>query len=239
MTPQQFIEHFRDAFGQAAPLPIAIWYDSSAAATDCRVPRCMIGAIRKVCDGESLTLTAENVQCGGGGLYTAFHPMPDRVPLFVSEIEHYKRSLEMVKEYIQGLDITLTDKSFLNFVRIDKLTTWDKVEAILFFATPDVLSGLCTWAFYDNNSPDTVVTQFASGCASAVTFAITENRKSGKRCFLGMFDPSARPLVPQNELTFAVPMSRFQEMLATMPDSALYQKAFSVVRRRINGEIGH
>lgn len=238
MTPQQFIEQFRVAFGEAAPLPIAIWYDDVAVATDCRVPRCMIGAIRKVCSGEPLTLTAENVQCGGGGLYTAFRPMPERVPLFVSETEHYKRTPEMVRDYIAGLGIELTDKPFLNFVRVDQLTSWDGVESVLFFATPDILSGLSTWAFYDSNSADTVVAPFASGCASAVTFATTENRKGGKRCFLGMFDPSARPLVPKDELTFAVPMTRFAEMLATMPDSALHQKAFSIVRRRINGEIG-
>lgn len=95
--------------------------------------------------------------------------------------------------------------------------------------------------WYDDTAvaADTVVTPFASGCASVVTFATAEHRKGGKRCFLGMFDLSARPLVPQNELSFAVPMSRFVEMLRTMPDSALYQKAFPVVRRRINGEIGH
>ena len=123
-------------------------------------------------------------------------------------------------------------------MRVDRLERWDKVESILFFATPDILSGLSTWAFYDNNADDAVVAKFASGCASVVTFATVENRKGGKRCFLGMFDPSARPLVPKDELTFTVPMSRFSEMLTTMPDSALYQKAFSVIRRRINGEIG-
>ena len=109
---------------------------------------------------------------------------------------------------------------------------------MVFFATPDMLSGLCTWAFYDNDAEDAVVTKFASGCAAIVAFATTENRKGGRSCFLGMFDPSARPLVPKHELTFAVPMSRFKEMLTTMPDSALYQKAFSIVKRRINGEIG-
>lgn len=238
MTPQQFIEQFRMAFGEVTPLPIAIWYDDVAVATECRVPRCMIGAIRKVCNGESLTLTAENVQCGGGGLYTAFRPMPERVPVFVSETEHYKRTPEMVCDYVAGLGIELTDKPFLNFVRVDKLAHWDKVEAILFFATPDILSGLCTWTFFDSNADDAVVTRFASGCASVITFATVENRTQGRRCFLGMLDPSARPLVPKDELTFTVPMSRFSEILATMPDSALYQKAFSVVRRRINGEIG-
>ena len=97
-----------------------------------------------------------------------------------------------------------------------------------------MLSGLCTWAFYDNNSPDAVTTPFASGCAAAVTFAVNENRKGGRRCFLGMFDPSARPHVPENELTFTIPMCRFREMLKTMNDSALFQKAFSVLKRRIN-----
>lgn len=238
MTPQQFIELFREAFGEAAPTPIALWYDDTAVATGCRVPRCIIGAIRKVSGGESLTLTEANVQCGGGGLYTAFRPMPERVPRFVSETEHYKLTPEMVCNYIAGMGIERTDKPYLNIVSVDKLANWNKVEAVLFFASPDALSGLCTWAFYDSNAADTVVAPFASGCASAVTFATVENRKGGKRCFLGMFDPSARPLVPKNELTFAVPMSRFCEMLDTMPDSALYQKAFSVVRRRINGEIG-
>ena len=52
--------------------------------------------------------------------------------------------------------------------------------------------------------------------------------------FLGMLDPSARPLVPENELTFTIPMSRFKEMLETMNDSALYQKAFSILKKRIN-----
>ena len=238
MTPREFIESFRKAFGEAAPLPIAFWYGDTAVNADSRVPRCMIGAIRKVCDGCALTLTAENVQCGGGGLYTAFRPMPEHVPIFVSKTEHYKQTPEQVRTYVESLDIEITDKPYLNFVRVDKLTSWEGVEAVVFFATPDILSGLCTWAFYDNDAEDAVTTKFASGCAAVISFATVENRRGGRRCFLGMLDPSARPLVPKNELTFAVPMCRLSEMLTTMSDSALYQKAFSVVRRRIEGEIG-
>lgn len=237
MTPQEFVLRFREAFGEAAPLPIAFWYGDVAVNAESRVPRCMIGAIRKVCEGNSLTLTAENVLCGGGGLYTAFRPMEERVPLFVSETEHYKQSPEQVRTYVESLEIELSDKPYLNFVSVDELDSWEGIEAVVFFATPDILSGLCTWAFYDNDAEDAITTKFASGCAAIVTFATVENRKGGRRCFLGMFDPSARPLVPKNELSFVVPMSRFREMLYTMPDSALYQKAFSVVRRRINGEI--
>lgn len=234
MTVNEFIERYREAFGDAAPMPIAFGYSDNAVSEIKRVPKCMIGTISNVRHGESLTLSEENVICGGGGLYTAFREMPDRVPMFVSEVEHYKQSKEMVIDYVNNLNIQITSKPYLNFVRIDKLKSWDDAEAILFFATPDILSGLCTWAFYDNNSADAVTTQFASGCAAIVTFAINENRRNGNRCFLGMFDPSARPLVPENELTFTIPMSRFKEMLETMNDSGLFQKAFSIIKKRIN-----
>ena len=234
MTIQEFIIKFREAFGDAAPLSVSLAYGATPAAEVKSVPKCMIGAVSKVRHGDSLTLCADNVLCGGGGLYAAFRPMPERVPVFVSEVEHYKKTKEMVKDYVDSLGITLTDKPYLNFVRVDKLSSWDDAEAMIFFATPDILSGLCTWAFYDNNSPDAVTTQFASGCASIITFAVNENRINGRRCFLGMLDPSARPLVPENELTFTIPMSRFKEMLDTMNDSALYQKAFSVLKIRTN-----
>ena len=234
MTIQEFIIKFREAFGDAAPLPVSLAYGATPAAEVKSVPKCMIGAVSKVRYGDSLTLCADNVLCGGGALYTAFRPMPERVPVFVSEVEHYKKTKEMVKDYVDSLGIPLSDKPYLNFVRADKLESWDDAEALIFFATPDILSGLCTWVFYDNNDSDAVTTLFASGCASIITFAVKENRSGGRRCFLGMLDPSARPLVPANELTFTIPMSRFKEMLTTMKDSALYQKAFSALKRRIN-----
>jgi hypothetical protein len=198
----------------------------------------MIGAVRKVCDGEPLTLTAGNVSCGGGSLYTAFAPMQERIPGFVSETEHYKQTPGQVREYIHNLDIRPAEKPCLNFVRMDRLSTLDDVEGILFFATPDMLSGLCFWAFYDNDADDAVCTRFASGCCSIVTFAVQENRKNGRSCFIGMLDPSARPLVPAHELTFVIPVHRFREMVQTMEHSALFRKAYSIVKKRINGETG-
>ena len=237
MTIQEFITKYREAFGESVPFPIAFGYSDKAATKTRKIPRCMIGAIRKVCDGEPLTLSADNVLCGGGGLYTAFAPMPDRVPVFVSETEHYKQSKEQVKEYIDRLGIRLSEKPYLNFVRMDHIGSLNEVAGILFFATPDVLSGLCSWAFYDNNDDDAVCTQFASGCCSIMTFATKENAEGGRRCFIGLLDPSARPLIPKDELTFTIPVCRFKEMMNTMERSALFQKAYSIVRKRINGEI--
>lgn len=234
---QTFLQKYREAFGNAVPLPVAFGYSHNPVAEVKKIPRCMIGAIRKVCDGETLTLSADNVLCGGGSLYTAFAPMQDRIPAFVSETEHYKRTPEQVRRYIHNLDIQLAEKPYLNFIRIDKLSSFDDVESILFFASPDVLSGLCSWAFYDNDADDAVSVRFASGCCSIVTFAVNENRKNGRSCFVGMLDPSARPLVPADELSFVIPINRFREMMRTMEDSALFRKAYSIVKKRINGEI--
>ena len=233
MGISEFEALYRKAFGAGVPLPLAFGYSDTPVAELGRVPRCMVGAIRKVCDGGALTLSAENVLCGGGALYTAFAPMPGRVPAFVSGEEHYKQSPELVREYISRLGIKLSEKPYLNFVRIDSLDNLDDMEGILFFATPDMLSGLCSWAFYDNNDDDAVCARFASGCCSMVTLAMNENKAGGRRCFIGMFDPSARLLVPENELTFAVPVCRFREMLGTMEQSALFCKAYSMVRQRM------
>lgn len=76
MTISEFIENYREAFGDVAPLPIAVAY-GIAPATDVRsVPKCMIGAISKVRNGKALTLSADNVLCGGGGLDKADKNMP-------------------------------------------------------------------------------------------------------------------------------------------------------------------
>jgi hypothetical protein len=237
MSIQEFIQTYREAFSDIAPLPIVFGYSNTPAEVPKNVPRCSIGAISKVREGSPLTLTAENVKCGGGGLYTGFHDMPERVPNFVSTVEHYKKTPEMVVEYVESLDIKKAEKPYLNFIRIDHVEHLDGMEGVLFWATPDILSGLTAWAYYDNNAIDTVYTPFGSGCSSIVSYAVKENREGGRRCFIGMLDPSARPLVPTYELAFVIPTCRFLEMLSTMRDSALFQKAFSIVRKRINGEI--
>ena len=96
MTISEFIVNYREAFGDAASLPISLAYSTTPATEVKSVPKCMIGAISKVRNGEALTLSTGNVLCGGGGLYTAFRPMPERVPVLASEVEHYKKIKEML-----------------------------------------------------------------------------------------------------------------------------------------------
>jgi hypothetical protein len=48
-----------------------------------------------------------------------------------------------------------------------------------------------------------------------------------------MFDPSARPCVPADVLTFAVPMKKFEKMLSYMEESFLITDTWNEIRNRI------
>ena len=168
-------------------------------------------------------------------LYMGTGELQDRIPNFVSNIEHYQQTLQMVRDYVEGLHIVPAPKRYINFQRADKLNTWEDIEGLIFFAKPDVLSGLCAWAFFDDNTESAVITRFASGCASLITMAVAENRKEdGHSCFLGGFDPSARIMMPADEMTFVIPVIRLDKMLKTMRDTCLFNTpAWGKIKQRI------
>jgi hypothetical protein len=48
-----------------------------------------------------------------------------------------------------------------------------------------------------------------------------------------MFDPSARPCVPVDVLTFAIPIKKFEKMIAYMEQSFLVTKTWDKVKAKI------
>ncbi|WP_289834560.1 DUF169 domain-containing protein, partial [Parabacteroides goldsteinii] len=174
------------------------------------------------------------IGCGGGKFYTGFTEMPERIPGFVSLKEKYKQTPEGVSEFLEELQVPRAKMDYLNFARMDKVENFDNLEGILFLATPDMLSGLATWAFFDNNSEDAVTSLFGSGCCSVVTQAVIENARGGKRTFIGFFDPSVRPYFEPDILSFMIPMSRFKEMYDTMRSSCLFDThAWGKIKERM------
>ncbi|MDH6534558.1 hypothetical protein D0T51_05615 [Parabacteroides sp. 52] len=235
MEVKVFIDNYREAFSEKAELPIVFWYSDTPLADTEKINGCFFKGLKTVREGNPISLNAEVIGCGGGKFYTGFTEMPERVPNFVSLKEKYKKTPEMVVEFIEQLGVPLTNRKCLNFNRIDKIDTFDKVEGILFLATPDILSGLTTWAYFDNNSEDAVTSMFGSGCSAVITNAVVENNRGGKRTFLGLFDPSVRPYVEANILSFVIPITRFKEMYYTMRESSLFDThAWKKVRERIN-----
>ena len=235
MTPQDFLAAYREAFGEKPELPLVIRYTDEPKNPVAKTEGCFFKALRDARKGVVVSLNASNIGCGGGKLYTAFSPMPEYVPQFVSLKEHYKRTPEMVKEGIDSFDIRPATKSWLEFARLDLAETFDGAEGLVFFATPDALSGLVSWANYDTGAETSVAAPWGSGCSGVVTATVQENRNGGKRCFLGLFDPSVRPWVDADLLSFTIPMSRFPEMCATMHETCLFNgHAWQKVKERMN-----
>ncbi len=235
ISPKILVETLRQAFGEGVSLPLVFGYNDKPIAETEKVGGCLFKMLDKARKGTPVSLSAGNVTCGGGKFYTGFSEMPERIPNFVSLKEKYKKTPEMVREFVNAMDQRLAEKPYLNFVRLDQAETLEGMEGLLFYATPDVLSGLAAWTYYDNNNADAVSAPFGSGCSSMISQAVRENRINGNRVFIGLFDPSVRPYIGVNELGFVIPRSRFVTMQHTLKECCLFDTfGWSKVSERIN-----
>lgn len=236
MQPAEFARLFSDAFA-GAELPLLLSYTDNGADLPAEPARgCFIKALRSARDGRPLALDAASITCGGGRVYTGFGQLSPRIEDFVSRVERYKQTPEQVREFVDSLGLEPAPKPYIRFARLDTADTFDNVEGLLFFATPDVLSGLVGWALYDTSAPDAVSVPFGSGCSTLVAQTVAENRRNGTRCFLGLFDISVRPIVEENVLSFSMPLSRFRVMAGTMQECFLGgAHAWTKLRERIAG----
>lgn len=237
MKPIDFISLYTDFFGSTASLPIAVVYSDTPLGELSKVPGCMFKQFHRAYSGGTVTLNASNLSCGGGKFYSGLGPMPERVYNFVSNCERYKESPETAKESIETIGAELSSNPYINFVRIDRLDSFDDMEGLIFFVNPDVVSGLFTWANYDCKDINAVQSPWGSGCSSSITSLVNENRKGGKHCFLGMFDVSARPYFRQDIISFSIPKSRFDEMCDTLSLCCVSgAPAWLKVKKRINSK---
>lgn len=237
MTTSGFISEYRECFGTSAPLPLAVVFTDEPIGKLENIPGCMFKRFHRAYNGETVSFSGDNLTCGGGKLYSGLGPVQERIFGFVSNVERYKQSPGLVRKYIDVLNPRLSKKPYLNIVPIEKLDSFNEIEGLVFFVTPDVLSGLFAWANYDTDDLNAVMSPWGSGCASTITNIVNENRKSGKHCFIGMMDVSARPYFRPDILSFSIPRSRFMEMCGTMQECCIAgSPAWLKVRKRINNQ---
>ena len=121
----------------------------------------------------------------------------------------------------------------IHFTRWDQLTGADNPDAVIFFARPEVLSGLFTLANFDQSDPNGVICPMGAGCSSILYYPWLEQQKEDPKVILGLFDPSARPCVPLDVLTMAFPMKNFTRVIGFMEESFLITKTWSTVQKKI------
>ncbi len=242
---QRFMERWRKYF-PGADLPIVFYYtDDEEQAKLFRTGEeglhCMIGDLAPVRQGQTLRFDAKSVACFGGKRYLGFSQalMPN-FEYFLScgipgklEGERYKKSPELVKELLQHVPTFKAPAEFAVFKRWDLLEENDQPQVVIFFAPPDVLSGLFTLANFDEPTNEAVFCPMGAGCGTIVQYPMLECRSERPRAVLGMFDVSARPGVDPSELTFSVPMKKFERMTDNMDESFLITESWNKVKSRL------
>ena len=240
-----FIRQWKKYFNNA-DLPITYYYtDDPMNATIVSSNgkwSCIICQLQKVRTGESLAFSAESVKCGGAKRYLGFaEKIRPNFEYFLScgienqmEGERYIRTPELVVELMKKQKKLIISGKYIVFKRWDHLDEKDNPDVAVFFATPDILSGLFTLANYDQAEPDSTITPFAAGCGSLIYFPYIEKDSLRPRAVIGMFDVSARPCVPVGVLSFSVPMVKFTKMISYMDESFLITDSWKKVQKRID-----
>lgn len=229
----------------SAELPIVFFYtDNGDAAPKAKPPkdhRCIIADMAQVRKGKPLLFDIESVGCFGGKRYLGFtENIAPNFEYFLScgipgelEGERYKKTPELVRKVMKEMPAFKAPGRYIVFKRWDKLDEKDNPEVVIVFGTPDVISGLFTLSNYDESEQNGVISPFGAGCATIVMYPYLEKGAGHPRGVLGMFDVSARPCVPSDVFTFAVPMNKFLRMINNMEESFLITASWKKVHKRI------
>lgn len=233
----------------SAELPVAYFYSDEPCGAEPAKPAkewsCFIAPLAGVRKGRPVCFDVDAVGCFGGKRYLGFtEKTRDGIEYFLSygiegkmEGERYKKTPELAKKGFVEMPFIKAAGKYIVFKRWDALETADEPVVVVFFAPPDVLSGLFTLANFDEPGFSGVIAPSSSGCGSMIMFPLREHYTGNPKAVLGMFDVSARPCVSPEVLTFAVPMKKFTAMVGNMEESFLITPSWEKVRKRIGKAI--
>ena len=241
---------FKEALALPEP-PLVAYYTDEEPENAVQPPQerhsCIIGLLRRA-RRESITVyfDSEHFGCMGGGYYMGFLKTPrPKIEYFLScgipgelEGERYIKTPERAREFFARLQPLKAPARYGVFQPLDCLNPDQEPLVEIFFAPPDVLSGLVVLTCFALESTQAVSLPFSSGCGSILTLPLKEADKDRPGAVLGMFDVSARPFVEPDVLTLAMPHGIFLSLLDNVGESFLITESWHTIRKRIEG-VGH
>jgi uncharacterized protein (DUF169 family) len=241
---EELWKQFRESLGLRES-PLGIYYTNNkpeGVTPETGIHLCMIGFLKKARKkGKTVYFDKSHFGCPGGGYYMGFLESPrPNIEYFLScgipgemEGERYIKTPELAREYFGKMKPRPAPASYCVFKSIETFQGEEKPEVVVFFGSPDILSGLFTLTNYALGSTDGVYTPFGSGCSTILTYPLKEAEKTEPRSILGMFDVSARPMVEKDVLTFSMPYSIFLKLLSNVQGSFLQTESWKKVLQRI------
>ena len=149
--------------------------------------------------------------------------------------ERYLPSPESMRKFLDKVDPRKAPAKYCIFKPLSQFTDGQPPEFVIFFARPEVLTGLFTQTTFTTGEVDCVATPFGAGCTNILAWPLYYKEKGMEKAVLGGFDPSARKFLKTDELTFTVPLSLYQKMLKALPESMFnIEGAWSSVRKKVD-----
>ena len=148
--------------------------------------------------------------------------------------ERYLPSPESMRKFLAEVAPREAPAKFCIFKPLSLFTDSEEPEFVIFFARPEVLSGLFTHTAFTTGDAECVASPFGAGCTNIVAWPLYYKEQGMEKAIIGGFDPSARKFMKTDELTFTVPWSLYRKMLANLPDSMFnVDGAWKDVRKKV------
>jgi uncharacterized protein (DUF169 family) len=185
--------------------------------------------------------SAEQFGCPGGAFWLGFNkPQTETIINYVSTGipnwtggERYCDSPDALRRIFEFVDPRPAPKSYCVVKPISRFSDAEVPELVIFFARPEVLSGLHQLAAFVTNDPEVVASPWAAGCGSIAVWPLHYLARGQHRAVIGGWDPSARKFYKTDELSFTVPFGMFEQMLDRYQESFLTTKTWATVRKKI------
>lgn len=206
---------------------------------------CVLGNIRRARrKGIPAYFSKEQFGCVGGAFWLGFlKPQTEMIIHYVStgipgkmEGERYCNSPEQLRKIFETVDPELVDHDYVVFKPLHMFSGSEKPTLVLFFASPESLSGLHQLATFVTGDPEVVASPFSAACGSLVVWPMHYLKRGLTRAVIGGWDPSARKYFNKDELSFTVPFELFTGMVNQHQDSFLKMDTWAGVQKRIVSE---
>lgn len=149
--------------------------------------------------------------------------------------ERYLPSPEAMRTFLDKVEPRDAPAKYCLFKPLSLFSDGEKPEFVIFFARPEVLTGLFIQTTFTTGDVDSVATPFGAGCTNIVGWPLYYQERGEEKAVLGGFDPSARKYMKTDELTFTVSWSLYEKMLQALPESMFkFDGAWPTVRKKVN-----
>ncbi len=148
--------------------------------------------------------------------------------------ERYMPNPDAMREFMLKVDPRKAPAKYCIFEPLSQFSDAEKPEFVIFFARPEILTGLFTQTVFTTGDMECVVSSFGAGCTNILAWPLYYKEHGLEKAVLGGMDPSARKFMKTDELTFTVSLDLYEKMLGALPESMFnHETDWKSVRKKV------